>query len=197
MKRQKSPLKSTPVSTFSIIGGKWRRRKLSFNAAAGVRPTPNRARETLFNWLMHDIEDTDCLDLFAGSGALGFEALSRGAASCTWIDAERLVIESILGNLQHLDTTGQTTITGHLPSALTQLPTEKSYSLVFIDPPYGHPDLLKDCLDQLLKTKKLAKNAVIYCELSKKDTLPSWSDAINLIKDKTFGQVRSLLMKLD
>lgn len=78
-------MKKTATSQLRIIGGQWKRRSLSFLAIDGLRPTPDRVRETLFNWLQFNIQGTRCLDMFAGSGALGVEALSRGAAECVFL----------------------------------------------------------------------------------------------------------------
>ena len=85
-----------------VIGGKWRGRKLRFSDIEGLRPTPDRVRETLFNWLMHDVQDANCLDLFAGSGALGFEALSRGAGHVTFVDQSRKIVDQLQKNMDVL-----------------------------------------------------------------------------------------------
>src|SRR5579872_441133 len=86
------------LNTVRIIGGDWRSRRIQFPATTDLRPTPDRVRETVFNWLQYDIEGAVCLDAFAGSGALGFEALSRGAQSVTFIDPQPIVISAIQHN---------------------------------------------------------------------------------------------------
>src|SRR4026208_318989 len=89
-----------------IIGGEWRRRLIHFPGAADLRPTPDRVRETLFNWLGQDLTGMACLDLFAGSGALGFEALSRGAASVIMVEKDPAVLRALRDNAQKLGATG-------------------------------------------------------------------------------------------
>src|SRR6202167_2361736 len=91
---------------FRIIAGQWRRRKLHFPPLPGIRPSPDRVRETLFNWLQDRIEGSSCLDLFAGSGALGLEALSRGAAQVLFVDQERKAVDAIRGRLGLLKADG-------------------------------------------------------------------------------------------
>ncbi|HAF90492.1 MAG TPA: 16S rRNA (guanine(966)-N(2))-methyltransferase RsmD, partial [Pseudomonas sp.] len=86
-----------------MIGGEWRSRRFAFPDADGLRPTPDRVRETLFNWLGQDLTGLTCLDLFAGSGALGFEAASRGAAAVTLVEANPLVVRQLRDNLYRLD----------------------------------------------------------------------------------------------
>ena len=90
-----------------IIGGQWKRRQLTFTSAEGLRPTPDRIRETLFNWLMWDIQNANVLDLCTGSGALSFEALSRGAAQVVMIEPNRIQAEFLTNNLQLLKVTSQ------------------------------------------------------------------------------------------
>src|SRR3989338_4511193 len=102
-----------------IIGGKWRGRKLIFPDVPTLKPTPDRVRETVFNWLMHDIQDAYCLDLFAGSGALGFEALSRGATRVVMVDESPLAIAAIKENAAQLQTTQIQTICARIPTGLT------------------------------------------------------------------------------
>ena len=101
MKHRGAVTKDKP-SQLRIIGGEWRGRKLSFHARPGLRPTSDRVRETLFNWLAPTIVGADCLDLFSGSGALGLEALSRGASYCDFVESDQLAAASIQGNLRLL-----------------------------------------------------------------------------------------------
>jgi len=85
-----------------IIGGKWKRKNISFNEAMGLRPTLGRVRETLFNWLGQDLNNKKCLDLFAGTGALGFEALSRNAESCTFVENNPSTFQKLIENKENL-----------------------------------------------------------------------------------------------
>ena len=137
-------------SELRIIGGQWRGRRLSFVAEAGLRPTLDRYRETLFNWLMFDVEGARCLDLFAGSGALGLEALSRGARHVDFVDASPQAAQSIR---QHLQTLACTQAQVHQQPAEAWLKQQATaavepYDLIFLDPPF-HQDLLQPCLYRL------------------------------------------------
>jgi len=100
---RKSTTKPPQTSQLKIIAGRWRGRPIKFLQLEGVRPTPNRIRETLFNWLAPTINDARCLDLFAGSGILGIEALSRGASECTFLDLSAEVCYQIKAQLNLLD----------------------------------------------------------------------------------------------
>lgn len=120
-----------------IIGGEWKRRQLAFATVDGLRPTPDRVRETLFNWLMWDIQNSKVLDLCTGSGALSFEALSRGAAQVVMIEPNRTQAEFLTNNLQLLKVTSQHAKL-KIATAQQTLPTLKEYfDVVFLDPPYS------------------------------------------------------------
>jgi len=151
-----------------IIGGRWRSRKLHFSNIPNLRPTPDRVRETVFNWLQPVIVGARCLDVFAGSGALGLEALSRGAASCLFIDKHPQCITDIQNNLALLKTDTGETITGDSLQILQHLhetPGEKQFNVVFVDPPYSMNCAVQCC--QLLEEYQwLASNAFIYIESS-------------------------------
>lgn len=144
-----------------IIGGRWRRRRLAFPAHPALRPTPDRLRETLFNWLMPSIAGAHCLDLFAGSGALGLEALSRGAARAVLIEADAQVAQALRENATRL---GADTAEVLATSALDYLrgPAAAPFHLVFLDPPFDS-GLLADCLP-LLNARWLAPDAHVYIE---------------------------------
>ncbi|ONG39567.1 16S rRNA (guanine(966)-N(2))-methyltransferase RsmD [Alkanindiges hydrocarboniclasticus] len=123
-----------------IIGGEWKRRLIRFEAVNGLRPTPDRVRETLFNWLMWDVSGKQVLDTCAGSGALGIEALSRGARHCVFIEADRKQAELIKANLVQLQCTTAKVIFAKAEQALVQLPEpvrSAGFDLVFLDPPYS------------------------------------------------------------
>jgi len=127
-------VRRTRPNTVRIIGGLWRSRILEFPDAADLRPTPDRVRETLFNWLGRDLTGMACLDLFAGSGALGFEALSRGAASVVMVEKNPAVLRALRDNAHKLGATGLTVVRG---DALEFARGARSrYDVVFVDPPY-------------------------------------------------------------
>jgi 16S rRNA (guanine966-N2)-methyltransferase len=142
-----------------IIAGVYRGRKITFPNIEGLRPTSDRVRETVFNWLQHDIKDANCLDLFAGSGALGFEALSRGAAHVDFVDLSRDAINAINDNITRFKAPNAT---AHQSQASDFLKNPKSpYDIVFLDPPFDST-LLSIVITNL--STQLNKNALIYIE---------------------------------
>lgn len=150
--------------TVRIIGGQWRSRKIQFTEVEGLRPTPDRVRETLFNWLQPVIVEANCLDLFAGSGALGFEALSRGASHCMFFDKHTQCISDINSNLQKLSVGNGETVRGDALQLLKQQPeVGKRFNVVFIDPPYTMNCALS-CCQMLVEHQWLADKSYIYIE---------------------------------
>lgn len=157
---------SQQADTVRIIGGQWRSRKLHFTEVPGLRPTPDRVRETLFNWLQADIIGAHCIDLFAGSGALGFEALSRGASQCLFIDSHPQCIEDIKNNLEQFKSSGGYTSLNDALTILTKPPSQFSpdrFDIAFVDPPYAM-DRALDCCHLLAEQHWLNDNASIYIE---------------------------------
>ena len=168
-----------------VIGGQWRGRKLPVLSSEGLRPTADRIKETLFNWLMFDIRQSCCLDLFAGSGSLGFEALSRGAAEVVLVEKDAGVAKQLAQNLTTLSATfGQVVHTDAL--AFLQTPA-RAFDVVFLDPPF-HQQLLPQACQLLEANGWLSEHAKIYIEREQncKLLLPlNWQ----LLKDKQAGQV--------
>ncbi|MEQ3763961.1 MAG: 16S rRNA (guanine(966)-N(2))-methyltransferase RsmD [Alcanivorax sp.] len=140
-----------------IIGGEWRSRRLRFPAIDGLRPTMDRVRETVFNWLQYDIEDARVLDAFAGSGALGFEALSRGAKEVIFLEKHPKAAIQLKENLKQLEADNAQVWAGDALLWLEQNP--EPYDVVFLDPPFGK-DLLQPALDKLT----LLPGAMVYVE---------------------------------
>ena len=170
-----------------IIGGQWRGRKLQFPAISGLRPTPDRVRETLFNWLQQAILGSRCLDLFAGSGALGLEALSRGAATVVMVESHLLAVRQLQQHLTTLNCTQGQVLQQDALAYLRQTPVQ-GFDIVFLDPPF-HQNLLAPCLEQLEQQGWLNNPAWIYLEAERDlDPLPlpaHWQ----LYRSKTAGQV--------
>ncbi len=119
-----------------IIGGQWKRSKLTVAVAPGLRPTPDRVRETLFNWLGQDLTGLRCLDAFAGSGALGFEAASRGASEVLLIEQAPTLVSSLRDNATRLQATQLTVQRGDALSLMRQR-AGQAWDVVFLDPPFG------------------------------------------------------------
>ena len=128
-------MRRTKANTVRIIGGVWRSRILEFPDAAELRPTPDRVRETLFNWLGRDLTGVTCLDLFAGSGALGFEALSRGAASVVMVEKNAAALRALRENAARLGAENVTIVRGDALEFARG--AQSRFDVVFVDPPYG------------------------------------------------------------
>lgn len=182
------PAKNTSAGggQIRLIGGQWRGRKLPVLNSEGLRPTTDRVKETLFNWLMFDVRGGNCLDLFAGSGSLGFEALSRGAAEVVLVEKDTRVAQQLQRNLASLpDAPGRVINT----DALAFLQTAATpFELVFLDPPF-HRELLPNVCRLLEQGGWLSENAKIYIEREQNSESlplpPNW----RLLKDKQAGQV--------
>lgn len=144
-----------------IIGGQWRSRQLPFPDVEGLRPTTDRVRETLFNWIQHDIPGARCLDLFSGSGALGFEALSRGAGNVVMIENNSKASFQLKENAKTLNAENVEIYHGDAMQFLSQENTP--FDLIFLDPPFGK-GFLQDCINQIVEMKLLKKDGAIYIE---------------------------------
>ncbi len=169
-----------------IIGGIWRGRKIKVPEESAVRPTPDRVRETVFNWLRMVTPGAHCLDAFAGSGALGLEALSRGAANVIFVDESVAVVRHLQATLTHLQATNAEVYRATLPQQLKK--PQKPVDLVFLDPPYAANLLFPICF-YLEENGFLAKDAYIYLESKTElqDNMfpPTW----HRVKMKKAGQV--------
>ncbi len=142
-----------------IIAGQWRGRLLRFKAEPGLRPTPARVRETLFNWLGQSLPEFQCLDLFAGSGALGFEALSRGAARVVMVERQAVTVQQLRAQASALKTTQALVVQEEAVHWLRH--DRQCFDLIFLDPPFGS-ELLRDILPLL--PQKLNPGGLVYCE---------------------------------
>ena len=179
-------------NTLRIIGGSWRSRKLKFINAPNLRPTPDRVRETLFNWLQNSIAETRCLDLFAGSGALGLEALSRGASEVVFIEKNRTASQQLAQNLLLLKSSSKV-INRDAKSYL--LEENNPFDIIFLDPPFRQ-QFLPQILDIILEKQLLKHNALIYLEHESEESY-HWQDwQLAPIKETKAGQVKSYLLKL-
>lgn len=175
-----------------IIGGNWRGRKLTVPDLAEVRPTPDRVRETLFNWLAPLLPGAFCLDLFAGSGALGFEALSRGASYAVLVDQSPVTVKLLREELILFKADNATVYQARLPDQWP--PFDKVFDIVFLDPPFQENLLLPICF-ALEEKALLADTAYVYLErgeqVQEKDLPANWQ----IIKSKKAGQVIYSLVK--
>lgn len=180
-------------SGIRIIAGKWRGRRLPVVAAEGLRPTTDRVRETVFNWLMHDLAGARCLDLFAGSGGLGLESISRGASFVQFVELDRQVAQSISAALTVLDVaqlaaSGGVTTNVYCGAAQQFLATHTGpvFEIVYLDPPY-QSGLLSKTAVTLEESKCLAPTALIYVEYSSQDTPPDLPTQWRLLREGRAG----------
>lgn len=169
-----------------IIGGQWRGRKLPVSDSPGLRPTTDRVRETLFNWLAPSLVDAAVLDCFAGSGALGLEALSRYATRATLLERERSVSQQLQKNLVTLKAANGQVVNANTLHYLAQPGTP--HNIVFVDPPF-RKGLLEETLTLLEQNGWLAEDALIYVESEVENGLPQVPLNWTLHREKVAGQV--------
>ncbi|MCP2231000.1 MULTISPECIES: 16S rRNA (guanine(966)-N(2))-methyltransferase [Erwinia] len=178
--------RSGAAGQIRIIGGLWRGRKLPVPDSEGLRPTTDRVRETLFNWLAADIQQAKCLDCFAGSGALGLEALSRHAGSATLLELERPVAQQLEKNLATLGAKNARVVNTNTLQFLAQ--KGEPHQLVFIDPPF-RKGLLEQTSTLLESNGWLSDDALVYVESEVEHGLPPVPVNWQLHREKIAGQV--------
>ncbi len=175
-----------------IIGGAWRSRRIQFIDSPKIRPTPDRVRETLFNWLAPKISGTRCLDLFAGSGALGFEAMSRGADQVVLVEADpciaiMLAKQKALFNAHGMEIRGQ--------SAHSYLRNvSQQFDLIFLDPPF-ESDLIEQVIPIILDQQLLSEKGQLYVESASQQIESKSFSSLRCIREKVSGEVRYALYK--
>ncbi len=176
-----------------IIGGQWRSRRLTFTDTPGLRPTPDRVRETLYNWLAPHVEGAQLLDCFAGSGALFLEGLSRGAASSTALELERTAAENLRANLQLLQA-GQAEVIQTDSLQWLERPAARQFDIILLDPPF-HRDLLPRASRLLEENGWLAPDALVYTESEQAPSTLGLPERWLLHREKHTGQVYYALWK--
>lgn len=176
-----------------IIGGDFRGRKLPVLDAEGLRPTSDRVRETVFNWLQFDIAGAHCLDVFAGSGALSFEAISRGAKSVTLLELNTANAQQLKNNAATLKAQ-QANICQTDSLQWLQQPAQQVFDVVFLDPPF-HKGMMQEAVDLLFKNGYIAEHSLIYVEQEKGLEWPTLANGWELKKDKKTSQVQFGLVK--
>ena len=179
------------MNTVRIIGGEWRRRILRFPDAEGLRPTPDRVRETLFNWLGQDLSGLSCLDLFAGSGALGFEAASRGAARVVMVENAAKACAALEENARMLQAGARLQIVraDAVKFATSQRSIGARFDVVFLDPPYGR-GWIERLAPQVMEL--VSVNGALYVESERVlDGIGEW----RTVRSGRAGQVHFHLMR--
>lgn len=178
--------KSLVNNQLRLIGGAWRSRLIHFVDTPGLRPTPVRVRETLFNWLHYELIGKNCLDLYAGSGALGFEAASRGARSVIQVESHQQVCQCLKNNAQLLQASQMSVVHADVLNYLAHC--DQVFNIVFLDPPFGLNLAITTC--QLLEVNGwLATNAKIYVEAERNFDDAGLPNNWRQLKAKFAGQV--------
>lgn len=178
-----------------IIGGKWKGKKIFFDLIDDLRPTPDRAKETLFNWLGQDLSEMYCLDLFSGTGALGLEAFSRGAKKVTFVEKNKKYLQKI--KKVYLEMSEKKDCDFFCSECLEWVKNNNSqtkYDLIFIDPPFNK-NLIDDLLTGILEKELLSKGGRIYFEFEKKLNLKI-PKSLNLKKKKNLGRKSYVLTEI-
>jgi 16S rRNA (guanine966-N2)-methyltransferase len=185
-RRNAPPARAAGSRVLRIIGGAWRGRKLRFPSGADIRPTPDRVRETLFNWLGARVAGARCLDLFAGSGALGLEALSRGAAHVTFVEHDTAAVRELRGRL--LEWGAQDFAVERIDARRFLAGMARPYDIVFLDPPFAST-LLGEAAQLLEDGGWLAAPALVYLESPARAPLPALPSGWAPLQGKRAGEV--------
>ena len=177
-----------------ITSGEWKNRNLEVPDIDGLRPTSERVRETLFNWLMPSIHKSVCLDLFAGSGSLGFEALSRGAKHCTFVEKSKLAFSQIKTTRTSLNAVNSEV---HNCDAIDFLSSvhNHNFNLVFLDPPFSD-DYLISSIESIHEYQLVSRGGYIYIEFNKDNDLSDLPDNWSVIRKKIYGNVCFILIEV-
>jgi len=202
-RRQPSPGQKRPPGSVRIIGGAWRGRRIEVVAGVEIRPTPDRVRETLFNWLMPVLPGARCLDLYAGTGALGLEALSRGAAESWFVEREATAAAALEATLLRFGggiagqagssqpVAGKGRVLATDAKRWLKTPPVATFDVVFLDPPYAANNLADLCT--LLARGWLAAQAWVYLETSRSQSLPALPEGWQWHRESQAGDVRYAL----
>ena len=188
-------MKKEKKGEIRIIGGKWKGKKIYFDLNDDLRPTPDRAKETLFNWLGQDLKKMYCLDLFSGTGALGFEAFSRGAEKVTFVERNKEYLQKI--KKVYLEMSEKADCDFFCAECLEWIQNNNSgakYDLIFIDPPFNK-NLIDNLLSNILSRELLAENGKIYFEFEKKLELKI-PESLCLKKKKSLGKKSYVLVEV-
>ncbi|MDP9083589.1 MAG: 16S rRNA (guanine(966)-N(2))-methyltransferase RsmD [Pseudomonadota bacterium] len=171
-----------------IISGTWRGRRVTFPDVAGLRPTPDRVRETLFNWLQNEVAGSRCLDLFAGSGALGLEALSRGSKEVVFVEQAVAAARGLREQLTRLGAERSGRVVEMGASRFLRTPSPAPFDIVFLDPPFGQ-DFLTEYVPMLDTGNWLKIGGLVYLENEKAAGVPALPAHWEMLKTKSAGEV--------
>ncbi len=179
-------------ATTRIIGGSLRGSKLPFKENRSIRPTEGKTKETLFNWLLNDLEGKTCLDMFAGTGSLGIEALSRGAKEVVFIEKQKKLADSLKTNLKRLQVYSSSQVLNANAFSIDFDNLPYKFDILFIDPPFRE-NLIQRSLDFVKSSNLLTPNALIYLECETELELVELTRDLNLLKESKGGQTQYCL----
>lgn len=179
------------ANNLRIISGKYRSKTFEGDSIVGTRPTMNRVKESLFAMIQNDIKDSACLDLFAGSGNLGLEALSNGAQCCYFVDLNKIATDTITRNIKRIDVKEEYhVLTKDYQEALKSFRDQDiKFDIIFLDPPY-HLHLTNDCLKKIKEYALLQDNGLIVCEYESEEVV---SNDFTLYKERTYGSKKIVI----
>ncbi len=179
-------------ATTRIIGGSLRGSKLPFKENRSIRPTEGKTKETLFNWLLNDLEGKTCLDMFAGTGSLGIEALSRGAKEVVFVEKQKKLADSLKTNLKRLQVYSSSQVLNANAFSIDFDNLPYKFDILFIDPPFRN-NLIQRSLDFVKSSNLLTPNALIYLECETELELVELTRDLNLLKESKGGQTQYCL----
>ena len=180
------------TTSIRIIGGRNKSYRIVFKASPNLRPTSDIAKETLFSWLQFEIQHKVCLDLFAGTGSLGFEALSRGAAHVTFVEKDKGLFKNILKNIEHLEYQNNSEVA--CSAAIKWIKTNKrQFDLIFLDPPFDQVHY-EGLLSSIKTAGLLSEGGRIYLETDKRTEVALGKNQ-TILKDKIIGDVRLMILQ--
>lgn len=181
-------------ATTRIIAGKYRGTKLTFKPNKSLRPTESKTKETLFNWLLNDLDNKNCLDMFAGTGSLGFEALSRGAKEVIFIEKQKSLCNSIEDVAKQLGIKKKCRIINANSTSINFNNLNAKFDLIFLDPPYKE-ERIDFILENIIKNKIINKKGLVILHRNKK-TKDHFSDKLKIVENRTYGISKIYLIKL-
>ena len=179
-------------ATTRIIGGSLRGSKLPFKENRSIRPTEGKTKETLFNWLLNDLEGKTCLDMFAGTGSLGIEALSRGAKGVVFVEKQKKLADSLKTNLKRLQVYSSSQVLNANAFSIDFDNLPYKFDILFIDPPFRE-NLIQRSLDFVKSSNLLTPKALIYLECETELELVELTRDLNLLKESKGGQTQYCL----
>jgi len=192
--KRKFKKKPHPVGNIRIIAGKWGSRKINVIDQEGLRPTTNRIKETVFNWLQPYLPESRVLDVFSGTGSLGLEALSRGADYCHFNELSAAATNMLKQNIESLDALDESKVSSQDAKSLLSMKAVEPMDIIFLDPPFDL-DIYQLCFERLEENNWVKDGSLIYCESARRFDIevPSHWD---VLKEKKAGQVCSRLFEV-